>query len=159
MDEMKQFRRNANMLGLCGPYAQKWDSCGSKKQMIDLALDINSLAFIAESTAKRIGLTASFIKREFSQFINGKYINSNDGYTSSIYCQYENDEITVNTAAILVIDYKGLITIPANRPCELYLCCCDVEIVGDGNGIVYLYNSNVINSRLAPVVIKEDNKY
>lgn len=158
MNEMETFRRNAAMLGLCDTFAQKWDNCRSKRQFFDLACDINSLSYLAETIAKGIGLTPDFITREFGQFINGRYIMS-DGYSSCIYCRYKGDEITVGTSAILVIDYNGLIRIPSNRPCELHLCNCKVDVEGDGNGIVYLYNSEILNPSLAPVIIKQDNKY
>lgn len=159
MTEMDTFRRNATRLGLCDTYAQRWDSCNSKRQLFNLATDINSLSYLAETIAKGIGLTPKFISDEFGQFVNGKFVNSSDGYTSCLYCQYDGVEITVNTTAMLIIDYKGVINIPQNRPCELYLCNCDVEIIGEGNGIAYLYNSQIKNASLAPVVIKENNKY
>lgn len=159
MTEMETFRRNASMLGLCDTYAQKWDSCNSKKQLFSLATDVNSLAYLGETIAKGIGLTPKFISEEFHQFINGRFINSADGYTSALYCQYKGDEITVNTTVMLIIDYKGVINIPKNRPCELYLCNCEVEIIGEGNGIVYLFNSELSNASLSPVIIKENNKY
>lgn len=159
MNEMEKFRNNARRLGLCDTYAQKWDNANSKRQLFALATDINSLSYLGEMIAKGIGLTPKFISDEFHQFINGRFINSADGYTSALYCQYEGDEIIVNTSAMLVIDYNGMINIPANRPCELYLCNCNVEIVGEGNGLAYLYNSEIINASMAPVVIKENNRY
>ena len=159
MTEMEIFRHNASRLGLCDTYAQKWDGCRSKRQLFDLATDINSLSYIAETTAKGYGLTSKFIHDEFSQFINGRYISSHDGYTSAIYCLCDNDEITVNTTAVLIIGFNGLINIPANRPCELHLCQCKADIVGEGNGVVYLYDSEVVNASVAPVIIKKDTRY
>lgn len=158
MTEMETFRNNARRLGLCDTYAKKWDDCHSKRQLFDLSCDINSLPYMAESICKGTGLTSDYIADEFGRFLNGRYIKK-DGYTSCMYCKYTGEKITVETSAILVIDYNGVIEIPANRPCEIYFCNCNVNITGKGNGIAYLFNSNIANSEIAPVIIKENKKY
>lgn len=158
-DEMAIFRHNAERLGLCDVFAQRWSACKSKKQLYDLACNVNSLAYLAEMIAKGYGLSAEYLTTEFGQFLNGKCIYGADGYTSCLYCNPEDSEIAVDTTAALIIGFKGTINIPKNHICELYLCQSDVVIVGDGRGVVYLYDSVIANSDTAPVVVKEDNKY
>lgn len=159
MDGMEQFRRNAKKLGLCETFSQKWAACGSKLQLYKLACDINSLSYMAEMTAKGYGLSAEYLTQEFGQFLNGKCIYDADGYTSCIYCLPEDLELTIETTAALIIGHDGIVTIPKNRICELYLCQSDVQIQGEGKGVAYLYDSAISNPDTAPVVIKEDKKY
>lgn len=155
MDEMEHFRRNADRLGLCDTFAQKWSNCKSKKQLYDLACDINSLPYMADMIAKGYGLSSDYLVREFGQFLNGKciYRSNKDGYTSQMYCQYDGDEIEVKTTALLLIDVHN-VRVVADRICEIYMVNSEVEIVGRGHAIVYPYNSEVTKNDSSPAVIK-----
>lgn len=156
---MIKFRRNAKRLGLCKSFSERWDNCRSKLQLYKLACDVNSLAYIAETVANGYGLSQDYIIKEFGQFINGKCISDADGYTSCIYCEPDELNLSINTTAALVIGYNGTIYIPKYRICEIYLCNSHVHILGDGKGVVYLYNSIIDKSDTSPIIIKENKKY
>lgn len=150
-----QFIAKAKRLGLCQEYTDKVDNAGSKKSFMDIAIDINGMPWLCESICRGWGLTPEYIAKEFAPFNNGRYIRQ-DGYTSAMYCQPPEDkEITIETTAALIIGHNGVITIPKNRICELYICQSHVRIQGEGKGVVYLYNSAISNPDTAPVVIKE----
>lgn len=141
---MEQFRRNADRLGLCDTFAQKWSACRSKKQLYDLACDVNSLAYLADMIARGYGLSPEYLLKEFGQFLNGKCIYNKDGYSSCIYCLPEECEIRPDTTACLIICHDGEIVV--DRPiCELYLVYCDCIIRGNGIAKVHLYNSSIVN--------------
>lgn len=155
MDDMERFRRNAEKLGLCDTFAQRWSNCKSKKQLYDLACDINSLSYMAEMIAKGYGLSSDYLVKEFGQFLNGKctYKSREDGYTSQMYCQYDGSEIEVKTTALLLIDVHN-VRIVADRICEIYMVNSEVEIVGRSHAIVYSYNSAVTNPDSSPAVVR-----
>lgn len=156
--DLAQFKKNAKTHGICD-MLHDWDNCKSKKQLMDVALSIRGIEYIARSTAEGWGLTPDYISLEFAPFNNGKYIRNMDGYTSALFCASESSMITITTTAVLVIGYDGEIVIPRNHICELYICQSNVVIHGDGRGLAYLYNSTINNPDTAPVVIKEDKHY
>lgn len=127
---------------LCKEYAAKLDKAGSKKAMIDLALDANGMPWVAESVAKG-DLPIDVVANDFKPFLNGKYTRIGNGFTSRIYCQPPEDSIKIETTATLIIGFKGKVIV--DRPCRLYLCKSDVTIVGMMTPEVYLYNSTIVN--------------
>lgn len=158
MIDLEQFKINAKKHGICGMLAE-WDNAKSKKQLMDVALSIRGIQYIAGSIAEGWGLSEEYIANEFKPFNEGRYIRELDGYTSALYCCPEDVDVTIKTTSALIIGHDGTITIPKNRPCELHIVNSDVQIQGDGNGVVYLYNSVISNRASAPVIVKEDNKY
>lgn len=140
MTEMEQFRRNAERLGLCDTFAQKWSACRSKKQLYDLACDVNSLEYIADMIARGYGLSPEYLLKEFGQFMNGKCVYEGEGYTSCIYCLPEDVEIRLHTTSCLIICHDGEIVV--DRPiAELYIVNSDVIIKSKGIVKAHLYNS------------------
>lgn len=143
-------------VNLCKEYTDKLNRAGSKKAMLDLALDANGLSWTAEAIAKG-ELSVDTIANDFKPFLNGRYIRVANGYSSALYCDIDS-EITITTTCALIVDYKG--TIRIDRPiAELYLANSDVTILANkGCKVnVYLYNSSVVNNDF--VVIKEKKEY
>lgn len=143
---LEQFRKNASERGICEMSAD-WDKCKSKKQLIDLALSIRGIEYIAKAISEGWGIDADTICREFAPFINGKYVREKDGYTSALYCSLGDKKfplpIDATQTAILVIRHTGTIYIPKNRICEIHLVDSDSVIYGEGKAKVYSYGSTV----------------
>lgn len=155
---LSEFRRQADKHGICEMSAD-WDKCKSKKQLIDLALSIRGIEYIAKAISEGWGIDADTICREFASFNYGKYVRDKDGYTSAIYCSDGKEncvaEINATTTAILVIDFIGRIIIPENRICEIHLVNSKCYIRGEGRGYVYAYgDTEIYNEDDAPVKIK-----
>lgn len=151
---IEKFKSEARKRGICG-MIDDWDNCKSKKQLVDLALSIRGIEYVAESCAEGWGLSADYIVHEFEPFNNHKYVRSKDGYTSALYCKPPEDEITIDTTASLIIGFNG--TIRLERPIsELYIVNSNVTILGEG-ARVYLYNSTVVNDK--HIIIKERKEY
>lgn len=155
---LSEFRRQADKHGICEMSAE-WDNCKSKKQLIDLALSIRGIEYIAKAISEGWGIDADTICREFAPFNCGKYVRDKDGYTSAIYCSDGKEncvaEINATTTAILVIDFIGRIIIPENRICEIHLVNSKCYIRGEGRGYVYAYgDTEIYNEDDAPVKIK-----
>lgn len=152
-DEMSNFRRNAERLGLCDKFSRRWSECGSKLQLYKLACDINALAYMADMTSKGYGLSAGYLTKEFGQFLNGKCVNVADGYTSCIYCQ-PTEDIHIATTAALIIDCDKDIIID-KAVCELYIVNSKTRVTGKGRARAFLYNSEITNNATASAITIE----
>lgn len=150
MVDLEQFKENAKQHGICS-MLREWESARSNKQLMDVALSVNGLEYLARSISEGWGLTPDYISTQFSAFSNGRYIYEGDGYTSSFYCQYDK-EIHIDTTAALIIGCNTSIYI--DRPmCELYITNSNVKIYG-GRAVVYSYNANISNADSAPIIVK-----
>ena len=145
---LEQFRKNAAEHGICEMSAD-WDKCKSKKQLIDLALSIRGIEYIAKAISEGWGIDADTICREIATFINGKYVRDKDGYTSALWCSFKEEspaEIYAEQTALLVIGFIGNIYIPKNRICEIHAVNSKFNAYGDGvlrlksYGEVEIYN-------------------
>lgn len=145
---LEQFRKNATEHGIC-EMSSDWDKCKSKKQLIDLALSIRGIEYIAKAVSEGWGIDAGTICREFAPFINGKYVRDKDGYISALYCSFKEEspaEIYAEQTALLVIGFIGNIYIPKNRICEIHAVDSKFNVYGDGvlrlkpYGDVEIYN-------------------
>lgn len=131
---LEQFRKNAAEHGICEMSAE-WDKCKSKKQLIDLALSIRGIEYIAKAVSEGWGIDADTICREFAPFNYGKYVREKDGYTSALYCSSKEEspaEIYAEQTALLVINFIGNIYIPKNRICEIHAVNSKFNAYGDG---------------------------
>lgn len=131
---LEQFRKNATEHGICEMSAD-WDKCKSKKQLIDLALSIRGIEYIAKAISEGWGIDADTICREFAPFNYGKYVREKDGYTSALWCSSKEEspaEIYAEQTALLVINFIGNIYIPKNRICEIHAVNSKFNVYGDG---------------------------
>lgn len=158
---LEQFRKNATDYGIC-EMSEEWDNCKSKKQLIDLALSIRGIEYIAKAISEGWGIDADTICREFAPFNYGKYVRDKDGYTSAMYCRFGSTKlpmpIEATQTAILVIEHTGSIYIPKNRICEIHLVNSDSVIYGEGKAKVYSYGSTVrydVNTKCDITVVKK----
>lgn len=141
---LEQFRKNATEHGICEMSAD-WDKCKSKKQLIDLALSIRGIEYIAKAISEKWGIDADTICREFAPFINGKYVRNKDGYTSALWCSFKEDspaEIYAEQTALLVIGFIGKIYIPKNRICEIHAVNSKIKFEGKGKCNVFMYGES-----------------
>lgn len=153
---LEQFRKNAAEHGICEMSAD-WDKCKSKKQLIDLALSIRGIEYIAKAVSEGWGIDAETICREFAPFINGKYVRDKDGYTSALYCSFKEEspaEIYAEQTALLVIGFIGNIYIPKNRICEIHLVDSKCYVVSKGKANIYVYgDTKVLNENEASIKV------
>ena len=49
MIDLKQFKNNAIAKGLCDNYTERWADGKSKRQLFELACDVNSIKYMAKS--------------------------------------------------------------------------------------------------------------
>lgn len=156
MITLEDFKANAIEKGICSLLTD-WNNCKSKKQLMDLALDIRAIPYLANAVAEGWGISIDVIEKEFAPFLNGRYVRNKDGYTSSVWCGYKGDTIRMTDTATLVIGFNGIIIPPVIG--ELYLVNSKVKMLGEGSVVAYCYNSKITSSDKAEVRIKENKRY
>lgn len=139
--ELLKLKRNAIMLGLCGQYKGIWDNCKSKKDLVDVAIDVNGIEFMADSIAFDWGLSEEFLVTEFDEYINGKYRRIKDGYSSELHVGEGNNTISVVSTLNLFAYSKNItIYVPQDSFCRIYLAkCSNVRIKNDGKFELCVY--------------------
>ena len=145
MKMLREFREAANSRNLCDKYSELWDNCKSKKQLFDLATDSNGIPYICEAMVEGWGVTPDFISEKFKTFINGRYISQHNGYTSAMYVEkFFIEPLVANTTNLIVMACEGVIEIPENVVCNLFIVNSDVVVYGSGVCYVKEYGSNEI---------------
>ena len=138
---------------LCGEYKDKVDDAKSKLQLMRIVLDANGVSYLCEMQAKGMPLSYETINKDFRSYINGRYKaefknEKGNGYTSSIYCCYAEDEVLIDTTLTIMLGCNtdvyvrenDFVKIYADKNCELHISCppsskCIVEY-WDGAKIV-----------------------
>lgn len=142
MNTLQDFFDNAKSRNLCERGAKIWEHCKSKKSLIDFALGSFGVDYLCTAIRDGWGISPEEIAKEFAQF-NGTYVRDKDGYTSKMHCMPDTDAITVDTTLTLIIGFNGVIHVPENRVCELYIVKSDVRLEAECNAIVQSYDSKI----------------
>lgn len=145
MNDLLTFKRNAMMLGLCGAYKEKWDAATSKDALMEIAIDSNGCEMLADACAFGWGMDMSYMKRTFSEYINGKWKLDKNGYSSCLYVDY-NGHIEQSCTITTVLASKIVFNVPKGSVCKLYVSSgSEVSITGEGVCYVYSYGENKVS--------------
>ena len=126
LDEWVRMAVHRNMI--CGEYSAKVEMAHSRHDIFRILCDANGVSFIAELENAGITIPYDILKKDFVNFLNGKKIMEYDGYTSCMYCDYE-EPIRVETTLVSLLRCKCDITVPNNRyPSIILNKDCDVTI-------------------------------
>lgn len=149
---------------ICERYLPAVDAARSRKQFMDVALDVNGMAFLCDMRLQGYELPYETIESEFRAYLNGRYIHSKSSisgsYTSAMYCGIDVPaEITINTTLTGLFGCHCIVNVPSNVVCQIYVDSgCDVLInvadnarcqirVWDGGLVECNNNSNVTITR------------
>lgn len=139
MNDLLAFKRNAIMLGLCTSYKDKWDAATSKEALMEIATDAKGMDMIADSISNGWGLSSSYIAKNFSDYINGKWQRNKDGYTSEMYVFHKSD-VDIRSTLTLFVDCECDIVVSKGIVCEIYLSGkSKVRILCEGHCYVIRY--------------------
>lgn len=166
MVDLKQFRENARLDGLCAEYTEKWDSCQSKKQLMDMCLGVKGLDYICDAVAKGWGISPSILADKFKNYLNGNYTFDNGVYTTKMYCLYDGT-VVCDTTAVAIIDSNVVVEVPTNAFVEVYLTGdTQVSLKGFGRCVLVVYGDKVqysvdedTNVRYKVIYKKEKDSY
>lgn len=140
MKELQRFKEDAKLKGACCAYMEKWDKCGSKKQLIDLALTAQGMDYLASAISQGWGLSSKYLSTTFRKYINGDYVHRDEkGYDSMMFCNFIGS-VEVITTGMLVVDSKIFIEVPQGHICEIYATGENsISISGKGDVILVVY--------------------
>lgn len=143
MVDLTEYRDKAEHHELCSEYKKRWDTCRSKKEIMDMALSGGAAPYLCKSICDGWGLSPKSISRDFAPYINGRYLSMQNGYTSRMYCCYSGDAVADSTLMV-IISSKMSIDIPAFHICEIYCVGdCSITFNAKGKAKVVCYGSNV----------------
>lgn len=160
MVDLNKFRQNATQNGICGEYSTLWDSCLSKKEMADLGLSAKGLDYLCNAIAKGWGISPELLSKTFKNYINGKY-RLEKGYTSALYCLY-NEDIVCETTALGLVNCNVSVIVPEYHICKIYATAnTNITLSGKGEVIVIAYgdpNSVIVNVKSVELKYKRIQK-
>jgi hypothetical protein len=88
-----------------------------------------------------------YMKRTFSDYINGKWKRNKDGYTSCLYVDF-NGQIEQDCTLTTVLSSKVEFHVPEGSVCKLYVGGeSTAHITGEGVCYVYSYGHNDVTGR------------
>jgi hypothetical protein len=152
MNDLLTFKRNAMMLGLCTAYKDKWNKADNKAALMDMALDSNGVEMLSDAAAFGWSMDIQYMKRTFSDHINGKWKRTKDGYSSCLYVDY-NGKIEQECTLTTVLASKVEFHVPKGNVCKLYIAGgSEVNITGDGKCYVYSYGENKVKGNFNQMV-------
>lgn len=114
---------------VCKEYADRIRDAKSKKDFFYFACEVEGAKFLTKQLWLRKDLSLETIAKEFKNFINGKCKpvlksrSSDDTYTSSFYCDYDED-IEVDTTVTVLLG------------------CCSKIKVKDGNVAIIIADNS-----------------
>jgi hypothetical protein len=114
--------------------------------LITLAMNQQAIPYVATHAHKGLGLTKSYIKKSFKDYINGHIVYGADGiegYSYALYVDWDySNDLVVNTDVASIMWTKDAnIVVPQTKAPTIYISNrSNVHLVGDG------YNS--INIKL-----------
>lgn len=124
---------------ICERYLPAVGAAHSRKQFMDVVLDVNGMTFLCEMRERGYGLPYDVICNEFKAYLNGRYIHTKSalirGYTASMYCRIEApSEITINTTLTGIFGCSCSIHVPASTYCQLIVDGSSVVNITVGSG-------------------------
>lgn len=96
MEELERFREEAEKHDVCSMYGRRWDACVSRRQLFDLACEVQASEYLAKAVSEGWGVSAEYIADKFSGYVNGRYVAElktlvGHEYSSAIYAAYSGD--------------------------------------------------------------------
>lgn len=151
MDEMFNFRRNANIANLCKEWDGMWAAChNDKEKLMRLVLMQQSAPYFADFCYRGYGLSKEYCLKEFSDYINGCVFNDCDqveGYTYGMFIDPpESVYLRIDVSQFLWCNNTNVI-IPNTRCPILYISNkSNVRLVLDGfnSPKIYLFDESIL---------------
>lgn len=155
--EMTKFYKTAllgNVSGepLCDEYRDLWRACGDDRgRLVALAVRQQSLPYLLTHCYKGKGVSKDYIKREFADYINGRYeVKDADlvkGYTYALNVDLEEDSVvTANVSAYMWCRDVEL-TVRETKAPILYIGCgstIHLTLGGYNNVMIYLFDDSKV---------------
>lgn len=140
------FKKQSMLHNLCADYKGVWDSCKTHEDLFNLSTDSNSAEWMAKSYSEGWGLSKEYLKDQFSDFINGKYIRDKE-YTSSMYVDFKGEiKGEKLTSVLILLECDVDIVIPERFPIQIH--CggkCSIRFSGKGTAYVHKHSFDTLH--------------
>lgn len=154
-NEMFLFYRNSLARNLCKEYRNEFKKdLDNKESLFKLCLRQQSIPYFATACYQKWGLDIDFLKSEYKDYINGKYIAKDcdkiSGYTYGLWCD-NNKSININLDIAHLLYCNCTISIPKTKCPTLYISNkSHIKIKGNGfNSIrIYLFDESIVDIEL-----------
>lgn len=157
MKDMQYFKIQALARNLCRDYVDQWANClNDKDKLLRLVLKPQSISYFALSMQEGWGVDKEYIKIDFEDYINGKYICENiiPNVSGELFCDFEFDNyFDLKANQNLLIGCKGEITvnevkflgINACQNTNITLIPCDYSIIE-----INIFDNSVVDLQDVP---------
>ena len=150
--EMFLFYRNSLARNLCKEYKNEFKKdLEDKKKLFELCLRQQSIPYFATACYQKWGLNIDFIKREYKDYINGKYIATDcdnvHGYSYGLWCDYTLS-ISANIDVVHTMECRCQIKVPLSKCPTIYISNnsnIDLSCLGYNSIRIYLFDNSIIN--------------
>lgn len=100
---------------ICEMYLKPIGEAGSKKDLADL-LDINACEWLCQMNERHGGI-GEWVAANFGNFINGRFVNERNGYTTELYSgvSYTHSQLPLRCTVTAFIDCDAEIVVRRNE--------------------------------------------
>lgn len=145
------FYKNSLLRDLCSEYNKEWKACKEdREKLMQLALQQQSIPYMATSMYEGWGMSVDFLKREFADYINGKHafndVDGMDGYTYSMWVD-NHDYITLKEDVSHFVQCDSRISVQETKCPTIYISNksnVHLELDGFNTIRIYLFDESVL---------------
>ena len=146
MDDLFKYQKESIIGGLCAEYKDLWRACGSdKEKLLALSLRQQSIPHVVTFAYEKRGITKSYVKKEFADYINGYVFHDVEnvkGYDYALFVDYDydNDLVVEVDVANIMWTLGTSVVVPRTKCPILYVNNkSKIHLVCDGCNAVTIY--------------------
>lgn len=140
-----QLKEETKRRGLCEEYSKIWDAASTEDDIFSLACSVKGADYICSAIHNGYFLDKDELATLLHQYVNGKKISKQKGYTTVLYC--EDSNITASTTVIIAVYGKYNITIPEGHICQIFAAGnTELNINSQGKAVLINYD------RITPII-------
>lgn len=151
-NELFMFYRNSLSRNLCREYSDMFKkNLGDKKRMISLAMQQQSIPYVATSIYEGWGVDIGYLKNNYKGYINGRYSLKDcdmvQGYSYELWCDYKAS-MKVKTDIVHMVQCECDVNVRQTKCPTIYVSNksnINLKSQGYNTIIVYLFDDSIIN--------------
>lgn len=149
---MQEYYKNSLLANLCSEYKGIWQaSMQDKEELFKLALQQQSIPHLLTYANNGIGLTKEYLRKEFKDFVNGKYIAIDaDGvkgnYKSTLYVDCKH-KVKTQSDVMALMWCNTQVEVQETKAIKLYIGCksnVKVTLQGYNTAIIMLFDESKV---------------
>lgn len=150
--ELFMFYKNSLSRDLCKEYSDMFKKyLGDKKQMLSLAMQQQSIPYVATSIYEGWGVDIEYLKENYKGYINGRYTAKDcdmvQGYSYELWCDYRAS-MKVKTDIVHMVQCKCDVNIQQTKCPTIYISNksnINIKPQGYNTIFIYLFDESIVN--------------